>query len=51
MTEIVRLKNLTLKGGRELEPTYVYFKGIPYAEPPIGALRFQVNIFDLLEVS
>ena len=44
---IVQIKNGTLEGtimksrkGRE----FVGFRGIPYAQPPLGALRFEVRI-------
>lgn len=37
----VTLNAGTLKGGQCASGDAVYYKGIPYAEPPVGDLRFE----------
>ena len=44
--EIVKTTQGTLRGKEATTKTgfkYYSFKGIPYAKPPIGHLRFKVN--------
>lgn len=44
---LVKVNEGTLEGTHEQNPyggTFSSFKGIPYAEPPIGELRFKVKI-------
>ena len=48
MTELIKTKFGILKGivqKNVLSGSYFAFKGIPYAEPPVGKLRFQVSLF------
>lgn len=44
---IVSLKQGQIFGKSDVLPRtgkpYIYFRGIPYAEPPVGKLRFQVS--------
>lgn len=46
---IVRVKQGELRGVVEetdYGDQYLAFRGIPYAKPPIGPLRFKVNSFE-----
>lgn len=43
---LVKVTEGTLEGTHEQNPcggSFFSFKGIPYAEPPLGELRFKVN--------
>lgn len=45
---IVTIKTGKLKGRTAVDEngsTYLSFQGIPYAKPPLGSLRFKVNIY------
>lgn len=47
---VVNTKYGTVFGSSELSRnnrSYMSFKGIPYAKPPVGELRFQVSFFFL----
>lgn len=46
---VVRVKQGELRGVVEetdYSDQYLAFRGIPYAKPPIGPLRFKVNSFE-----
>lgn len=50
---VVEIKNGKIKGEIMRTPhnrTYYAFRGIPYAKPPLGELRFKVNISSTFEV-
>ena len=39
METIVRVREGQLEGCRSADQKSIIFKGVPYAEPPVGALR------------
>ena len=46
---IVRISHGELNGTEDVSRmgiAYYSFRGIPYAKPPVGDLRFEVNFFD-----
>lgn len=48
---IIKVEQGELQGGEGITENgkkYFYFKGIPYAEPPIGDLRFKVSFTNYL---
>lgn len=46
---MLKIKNGYIKGTEEVtfnkKIKYLAFKGVPYADPPIGNLRFTVRLF------
>lgn len=50
-TKIVQTSNGPVRGSRETSPRkrveFHAFRGIPYARPPLGDLRFKVKCFEL----
>ena len=50
---IIRVKQGSLRGSVEANidgGEYLLFSGIPYAEPPLGELRFKVNFYSKIEI-
>lgn len=39
------VEGVVLAAGKHTSRFYYSFRGIPYAQPPVGTLRFKVNTF------